>query len=400
MRILIWAIALFAIAVGLAQFAQINTGYALLFVPPYRVELSLNTFVLLILAVIGLGYGALRLVDWVLLLPNTVRRYRGERRIKEARALQQDALLAWFEGRYIRAEKSAQKARELETEPRAQLVNSLIGAKAAHAYRNFETRDRYLEEARSASKDNSLALAMIEAELLYEQRRSQDALAAVERALAISPRLTAALRLELRIRQQLNQPERVLELVSQLERSDALDTEQSSRIRIYARIAQIERGQMSPSELKDWWSKIDEKERVDPRLASTAGRCFAEIGEGKIALEIVAEAIQANPDSGLIELYGRLANLGGREIDTLAQLQQAESWLKTRPDDHVLLLALGRLCRARGLWGKAQNYLEASIAVQPSVVAHAELAQLLEHIGQPDQADRHFRRSLALALDR
>jgi HemY protein len=42
MKVVLWIVGLFALAVGLSLFAQINTGYAIVFVPPYRVELSLN----------------------------------------------------------------------------------------------------------------------------------------------------------------------------------------------------------------------------------------------------------------------------------------------------------------------------------------------------------------------
>ena len=42
MKVVLWIVGLFALAVGLSLFAQINTGYAIVFVPPYRVELSLE----------------------------------------------------------------------------------------------------------------------------------------------------------------------------------------------------------------------------------------------------------------------------------------------------------------------------------------------------------------------
>jgi HemY protein len=43
------------------------------------------------------------------------------------------------------------------------------------------------------------------------------------------------------------------------------------------------------------------------------------------------------------------------------QLQAAEGWLKNHPDDPGLLLTLGRLCLQSSLWGKARDYLEASL---------------------------------------
>jgi len=40
------------------------------------------------------------------------------------------------------------------------------------------------------------------------------------------------------------------------------------------------------------------------------------------------------------------------------------------------LLTLGRLCAPLELWGKAQSYLDASIAIEPTYTAHLVLAQL------------------------
>ena len=46
---------------------------------------------------------------------------------------------------------------------------------------------------------------------------------------------------------------------------------------------------------------------------------------------------------------------------------------------------------AAELWGKAQNYLEASLAFTPSRAAHLELARLAEREGRAAEAQKHFR---------
>jgi HemY protein len=63
-----------------------------------------------------------------------------------------------------------------------------------------------------------------------------------------------------------------------------------------------------------------------------------------------------------------------------------------------LLLALGRLCARQQLWGKAQSYLEASVALEPTYAAHLELAQLHERLEHADAARAHHRASLELAV--
>ena len=84
--------------------------------------------------------------------------------------------------------------------------------------------------------------------------------------------------------------------------------------------------------------------------------------------------------------------------DTVSRVERAEAWLKQHPDDVVLLLTLGRLCAQLELWGKAQSYLDASIAIEPSYTAHLALAQLHERLGNAEAARKNYRESLDLAL--
>jgi len=48
------------------------------------------------------------------------------------------------------------------------------------------------------------------------------------------------------------------------------------------------------------------------------------------------------------------------------------------------------------LWGKAQSYLEASLAVAESRDAHLELANLFDQLERAADANRHYRQSAAL----
>jgi len=46
--------------------------------------------------------------------------------------------------------------------------------------------------------------------------------------------------------------------------------------------------------------------------------------------------------------------------------------------------------------GKAQSYLEASLAVAETRAAHVELAQLLDHLEKSALAERHYRAAAVL----
>ena len=396
MKFLIWFIGLFALAVGLTLFAEFNSGYALIFLPPWRVEISLNIFIVLLITSVILLYLALRMFAELSGLPERVRQYRARQQERASVQLEREARIAFYEGRYQRAERLASEAfaAALHADD-AFAANGLLGARAAHAMRDYDKRNTYFEKLQARLGQQHLATLMSMAELFLDERRYNEASQAIVAAREITPKLTAAMKIELRLRQKERNPEAVLKLVEQLTRSDAMDAEQAAHIRIAAYQQQLRQHPMTARELKDWSRKLPETERLNPQLTASVASQYQEQGESLLARDTLAAAIDAEWSAELIEQYGQL-DLTGEALTQ--QLQQAEQWLKLHPNDHRLLLTLGRLCRQRELWGKAQTYFEASIAIKATAIAHAELAGLLDFLERNEESNFHYRASLAIAL--
>ena len=62
MKALFWVLALFGLAVAVALGARVNDGYVLLVLPPHRAEVSLNLFILALVAFVLVLYAALRML--------------------------------------------------------------------------------------------------------------------------------------------------------------------------------------------------------------------------------------------------------------------------------------------------------------------------------------------------
>ncbi len=145
------------------------------------------------------------------------------------------------------------------------------------------------------------------------------------------------------------------------------------------RVSKAERE--TPQALKEYWQNISSSDKKDSKLAAAAASASAALGDCATAHQIIEQSLDNQWDSELAELYGECP-----EDDAIRQIERAEGWLKSHPNDASLLLALGKLCAHCGLWGKAQNYLEASLSVEPSYTAHLALARLYEKIGRPEPA--------------
>jgi HemY protein len=387
LRVLISIVMIVAVAVGLTLLARHSTGYVLVVSAPYRIELSLNLLLLLLAAAFIIFYVIVRMVAAAVRLPSQVREYRAARRRRKARATLAGALHEYFAGRYARAEKAAQRALDMGEQPDLSLI---LAARAAHGLRAYERRDGYFARAATAAGGDAPMRVVTEAELLLEQSRFEEALDVLQR---LPRRHTAALRLELKAQQELHNWDQTLALVNELQRRKVFDAEQATQIRRAALVENLRRKALDVAALEEAWHKVSAKDRTDNRVAAAAARCFIALEGCTQAHRIIEEALEASWDSDIVALYAECD--GG---DTLRRIERAESWLKSYPRDAVLLLTLGRLCGTQELWGKAQSYLEASIAVEATYSAHLALAGLHERLGNTEVARVHQRESLDLAL--
>ena len=387
MKALAWIIVLFAVAVGVTLFARYNTGYVLLVIPPWRIEFSLNALLVALALAFAAGYAVVRATSATMRLPRQVREYRLARRREQARTSLLEALRGYFTGHFGRAETAAAAAIEAGEEPR---LAAILAARAAHELHAWDRRDRYLERAGGANPEEDEMRVVTEVELVLEQHRHQEAL---ERLKALPRRHTAALRLELKAQQQAHNWERVASLAGELEKRGVFDPTQARQVRRYALAEALKRKALDTRALEDAWRKVPQEDRVNHRVAAAAAQCFIALGGCARAHGIVEEALAAEWDTELVGLYAECD--GG---DTLARIERAEGWLRQHREDAALLLTLGKLCAQTELWGKAQSYLDASIAVEPTWSAHLALAQLNERLGNVEAARKSYRDSLDLAL--
>jgi HemY protein len=102
-------------------------------------------------------------------------------------------------------------------------------------------------------------------------------------------------------------------------------------------------------------------QRRRPQLIEAYARRAAALGQMLAAMDAVESAQRRAWSDALATCY---AELGPAELGP--RTRTAESWLKLAPGSAALLVALGRLCRDQGLWGKATEYLERALATDES----------------------------------
>jgi HemY protein len=391
---LFWILALFALAVAVALGARLNDGYVLLVFPPWRAEVSLNLFILALLAVFFAFYLGIRGIALTFGLPQRVRQYRENRQRERSGLVFQDAVRLLFEGRFGQALKKAAEAHAAGTAPG---LSALIAARAAQRMRQTEKLQAWMTRAKIDDPRNEAATLMLEAEMMNEARQFSEALVALERLQGKQGRHLAALRLELRARQGVGDWDGALKLTRQLLKREALQPEVAREIRTQSHLGNIAKRSGDLGQLTGYLRALSAEDR-GRRVAQAAANALLKLdaqSEAQKLIEAVLDAAgQDEWPPELVVIYGRLAGDG-----QTGRIAKAESWLRRHPDDARLLKALGRMCLRQRLWGKAQSYLEASLAMQPTSAAHLELARLFDQLERPDEANRHYRASALLEVD-
>jgi HemY protein len=390
MRAFLWLLALCGTAVGLALIARFNPGNVVLFYPPYRIDLSLNFFLLLLGLLFALLYLMLSALRSAREMPAKVAAYRRHKAAREGSQALREALKYLFEGRFGHAEKAARRAAEA---PDNAGLSALIAARAAHRMRQSGRRDEWLAKLQS---DPALKTArlMSTIELLVDEHKPEQALEAVRELNASGVRHIHALRLALRANQGAKNWPEVLRLVRTLDKRNALHPALSRRLREMAYDDLLAPDKHDPESIRRLWATVAPEDRVRPFVAVRAADAFNARGLHQEACQVVEQALAAEWDDRLIRAYRASASAEGSP-ELLSQIERCEQWLAARPADSELALTLGTLCLRQKLWGKAQRHLEQALsdAGEPRAVreAHLKLAQFHEALKQPEQAAHHYR---------
>ena len=386
MRWLVSLLIVGVLAIGLAMAGRYDPGYVVLVYPPWRMEITFIGFVLGVAVLVVGGVVLVRLASLTLSLPGIVRAQRERRAARKRDENFVGGLKAFVEYRFQDAEQSLG---QWQGDAARLGLARVLAARAAQEMRAAAQRQRHIQSATEHGAE--LAAQLFEAESRLEAKEATDALSALSRAGEIAPQHTALLRLELKARQLTGQWDEVDRLLDGLSRSNALEAGVAAQMRRVAYAENLKRRAEDHRGLQEYWKKIPTPSKHDPFVARAAARAFMQRGGHDTALDVLEAALNHEWNESLVALYGEL-----RSSNPTRQIERAEKWLRDHPRDAQLLLTLAQLCSVQQLWGKAQSYLEASLAIAASAEGHIRMAELKTQSGQPGEACQHYQKALAL----
>lgn len=418
MQGIVWILLLAVAAVVGATALGANDGLVTLFWMGWRVDFSLNLFLLGLFVFILAVYSLIRGLDGLLNLPERARRWRITQRDRLAQAALREGLALYMAGRYTRAHKACQRAiaiqadtPELALDAEFTALAHLLSAGSLHRLQDRAHRDEHLQRAIELSQLTRKPRAteegarLLAAECALEDRDASRAL----RDLAELPpgvaRRTQALRLKLQASRLARQPMEALKTARLLAKHQGFTAGAAEGL-LRSLASEALGAARDVDQLRALWNTLDASDRRDPLVAARAARRMADLGGPQEARQWIAP-LWDQIGRLTVEQSTALANalrhaLLDLEADWLPRLDATTQAALRNPH---LALTLGMALAERQLWGKARGMLlsaanDLDLDADGRRLAWARLGQLAEQEQRHDEAARFFRLAALLETAR
>ncbi|MDA1106847.1 MAG: heme biosynthesis protein HemY [Proteobacteria bacterium] len=393
MKLLVTIVLVLLLSVLLALVAQTDPGYVLLSRGHWSAEITLVTFVVLLLVAFLLLYFMIRFVIQAWRLPEHIRALRRERRRVKARNALTRGLIQLEEGAWREAEGTLLKYAEHSDTP---LLNYLAAARAAQRLGAHERRDDHLRLAHASTPQADVAVGLVQAELQLSHQQLEQALATLNRLYDLAPKHAYVLRLLMQLSVALGDWGQLVKLIPELRKRAVISAHEADELEIKTHGAVLEMAARAPDNnaVRLVWAQVPKALQSHPRLVLQYAQCLRKQGREDDAEALLYRTLRREWSDDLVHLYGLV-----QAADATEQLARAEGWLAGHGNDPMLLLTLGRLCMCHRLWGKARTYLEGSLNLAARAETYQTLGSLHEQLGEQSAALDCYRRGLQATLN-
>lgn len=407
MRVALWFLGLFGVAVALALFASSNTGTITVFWPPHRVDLSLNMVVLLLGLLFVLIHVALKALSALFALPGQARSWRMRHQERAMHAALLEALSHLVAGRFLRARKAAHTvlAREAaltqsgEVWPdatRLRVLANLLAAESSQSLQDRQARELHFQQALSQANGNDASgtrdgLLLRAVHWSLEDMDSAAALAWLDQLPSGVARRTVALRLRLKVAQMAGKTGLAMETARLLAKHRAFS--ELSAKGLLRSLAQDWIGSAHDTDqLQVVWRQLELNEQSLPEVAcAAAGRWLRLGGTARTAFEWLLpvwqrlvsapESLSQDQKIMLVRVMENGFSATDDAIDAqwLSRIEQAQ---RADPGDAVLQYLAGVACVHLQLWGKARQLLQLAVARLEDAGLQTRAWQMLAELAQ------------------
>ncbi len=360
------------------------------------IKMKTATLLLGVLALCIIFYIATRFLIHLFGLGKRLRRMRETRLAGKASRSLTQGLIQLAEGHWDKAEKMLTEYAAYSETP---LLNYLTAARAAHMQNNPERRDKLLRLAIENDSHAQIAVGVSQAEMQMSGAQLEQAHATLLNLREIAPKNTYVLKLYAKTLYQQENWDELLRLLPELVKHKLLDSTSTNRNMQTVQSAAL-RGafekyaaKQETDKLQLLWSEIPQPIKDQPETVRLYAEALHKAGEDKLCTQLIMDNCRETQNDKLIALYSRLYHPNLERA-----IKQGEKWLADNPENPTNLMLLARLHKQQNLWGIAKFYYESSLNQSPDPEGYLELAELLETMGEPENAQQCYRTGLRYSI--
>ncbi len=375
------------ISLILSYAIQHDPGYVRISYSHWLVESNLFVFLGLNLALIIAIFFTLSTLKGTAHLGKKLSRVFGKSAQEKAKDATEKGIIAFLEGDWVHSKKLLTRAARKNTNP---IINYLAAAQACNELGQTKEAESLLKKAYESAPESDFAVGIAQTRIQIQHDQFEAALATLLRLKKQQPQHPFVLRQLKAVYLKLEDWQQIIKLIPSLKKDLKEDDTALKELELLAwkklfvqkteEILHRNQLESATEVLASLWKTVPDKLCTDMSLVRSYAEQLIKVNQSAESETLLRISLNQHWHTDLVSLYGIVKGANPSE-----QLLHAENWLKERPNNATLLLALGRLSLQNGLWGKALEYFEASKRLHLSKESMAELCRLKLRMKKPQE---------------
>lgn len=359
--------------VSLGTLVVEHQGYVLISWKNIRFEATLWVFLACLVLIYILLYILRLLAQAVLGSIGWANPWSSSNQQRRLQSAMEKGMHSLAEGDWNDAVKQLGYAGKHSRQPLPFLLNA---ARAAQQLEQSNLADEFLLQAPAKTSQQQMAIALCRAELLLQRNNPGMALDCLQQAYQQQPSHPELLIRLSQLAQQLHDWVLLLQLMPALRKIKRLPASQLNDLEVSAWQGRLSQHADDMQQINESWQAMPKALQKTPELLMTYCSQLVHFNQQEQAQQMLHRQLANQFDPRLLLAYAQLPHEQAEQA-----LRSAEHWASEHMQDAITLYALGKLGIKAQQWNEARDYLQESLVLQPHPKVYAELARLLNQMG-------------------